>query len=401
MLASARARTTNSGGSANMTRLASCARVVGITVLAGLLASARGTAEITPDPLVADQLPAEPGPHWVWVNDVVFHHMADGKAFLLDGDSGRMLGMLSTGFSFNGVVLGKSGSEILSPETYFERGTRGTRTDVVTYYAPRTLSPVAEVTIPPKRASNIPQLANARLTDDFKFLLLYNYTPAQSVSVVDVPARKFVGEIETPGCALVYPTGKRAFFSLCGDGAALQVQLDDNGREASKSRTAKLFDPLTDPVTEKGVRDGNDWLFATFAGNLVRLAPGGAGLQATNWSLLEEADRKASWRPGGIQHLALHAATRRLYSLMHVGGADTHKDPGTEVWVYDVAGKKRTQRIVLKEMATSIAVTSDAKPLLFAIFIGAQKVDVYDAGSGKFLRSIGEIGFSPTTLVTY
>ena len=384
-----------------MTRLASCARLVGITVLAGLLASSPGGAEITPDPLVADQLPAEPGPHWVWVNDVVFHHMADGKAFLLDGDSGLMLGMLSTGFSFNGVVLGKSGSEILSPETYFERGTRGTRTDVVTYYTPRTLSPVAEVIIPPKRASTIPQLANARLSDDFRFLLLYNYTPAQSVSVVDVPARKFVGEIETPGCALVYPTGKRAFFSLCGDGAALQVQLDDNGREASKSRTAQLFDPLTDPVTEKGVRDGNDWLFATFAGDLVRLTRGRSGLQATTWSLLDEADRKASWRPGGMQHLALHESTRRLYSLMHVGGADTHKDPGTEVWVYDVAGKKRTQRIVLKEMATSIAVTRDDKPLLFAIFIGAQKVDVYDAVSGKFLRSIGEIGFTPTTLVTY
>jgi methylamine dehydrogenase heavy chain len=260
---------------------------------------------------------------------------------------------------------------------------------------------VAEVTIPPKRASHIPQLANARVTYDFKFLLLYNYTPAQSVSVVDVPARKFVGEIETPGCALVYPTGKRAFFSLCGDGAAFQVQLDDSGRATSKSRTAKLFDPVADPVTEKGVRDGNDWLFATFAGNVVRLAPGAAGLQAASWPLLGEADRKASWRPGGIQHLALHAATRRLYSLMHVGGADTHKDPGTEVWVYDVAGKKRTQRIVLQEMATSIAVTADAKPLLFAIFIGAQKVDVYDASSGKFLRSIGEIGFTPTTLVTY
>ena len=34
--------------------------------------------------------------HWVWVNDIVFHHMADGKAFLIDGDAGRMLGMLST-----------------------------------------------------------------------------------------------------------------------------------------------------------------------------------------------------------------------------------------------------------------------------------------------------------------
>jgi methylamine dehydrogenase heavy chain len=371
-------------------------------MLAGIVGQAPALAEIKPDPLVTDQLPAEPGPHWVWVNDVVFHHMVDGKAFLVDGDSGRMLGMLSTGFGFNGVVLGKGGAEILSPETYFSRGTRGERTDVVTYYGGRTLSAVAEVAIPSKRASHMPMLASARVTDDFRFLLLYNFTPAQSVSVVDVAARKFLGEIETPGCALVYPTGKRSFFSLCGDGAALQVELDDSGRASSKKRTAKLLDPVTDPVTEKGVRDGNAWIFVTFTGNVVRLEPNASGLQAQPaWSLLDDADRKASWRPGGMQHLALHASTKRLYSLMHVGGADSHKDPGTEVWVYDTAGKRRTQRIALKEMATSIAVTRDARPLLFAIFIGAPKVDVYDALSGKFLRSIGEIGFTPSTLVTY
>lgn len=102
-----------------------------------------------------------------------------------------------------------------------------------------------------------------------------------------------------------------------------------------------------------------------------------------------------------MQHLALHAGTRRLYSLMHVGGADSHKDPGTEVWVYDVAKGSRVQRIKLKDMATSIAVTRDAKPLLFAIFIGAQKVEVYDALSGAHLRTIKEIGFTPMTLVTY
>ncbi len=273
---------------------------------------------------------------------------------------------------------------------------------MVTYYGARTLSPVAEVTIPSKRASHMPMLASARLTEDFRFLLLYNFTPAQSVSVVDVAARKFLGEIETPGCALVYPTGKRTFFSLCGDGAALQVQLDDGGRAVSKKRTAKLIDPVADPVTEKAVQDGSAWVFVTFAGNVVRLESSASDLQAAaGWSLLDDADRKASWRPGGMQHLALHAGTRRLYSLMHVGGTDSHKDPGTEVWVYDVAGKKRTQRIVLKDMATSIAVTRDAKPLLFAVFIGAPKVDVYDALSGKFLRSIGEIGFTPTTLMTY
>ncbi|HZF25881.1 MAG TPA: amine dehydrogenase large subunit, partial [Steroidobacteraceae bacterium] len=343
-----------------------------------------------------------PGAHWVWANDIVFHHMVDGKAFLLDGDSGRMLGMLSTGFNYNGVVIGKAGSELLSPETYFARGTRGARTDVVTFYGGRTLSPTGEVVIPPKRASTMPMLANAPLTDDSRFLLIYNFTPAQSVSVVDVPARKFAGEIEIPGCALIYPTGPRAFFSLCGDGAAMQVQLADDGTAIKKSRTVKLVDPAGDPVTEKGVRDGNGWIFVTFAGKVVRLEAAGGGLRAAeSWSLLDAADLKASWRPGGLQHLSLHAATRRLYSLMHIGGDYSHKDPGTEVWVYDVAAKRRMQRIVLKAPATSITVTRDAKPLLFTAFMGASGVNVYDALSGKFLRSISEVGLTPTTLVTY
>jgi methylamine dehydrogenase heavy chain len=312
-----------------------------------------------------------------------------------------MLGMLSTGFNFNGVVIGK-GAEILSPETYFARGTRGARTDVVTFYGARTLSPVGEVVIPPKRASTMPMLANTPLTDDLRFLLIYNFTPAQSVSVVDVPARKFVGEIEIPGCALIYPTGPRSFFSLCGDGTAMQVQLGDDGKAIKKNRTAKLVDPVNDPVTEKAVRDGNGWIFVTFTGMAVRIEAAGGNLRGTEgWSLLDAADRKASWRPGGLQHLSLHAATRRLYSLMHVGGDYSHKDPGTEVWVYDAGAKRRTQRIVLKAPATSIVVTRDAKPLMFTSFMGASSVNVYDAMSGKFLRSISEIGLTPTTLVTY
>jgi methylamine dehydrogenase heavy chain len=384
-----------------MTGILSGARVVAVVALSSLGWSASANAELVPDPLAVQQLPEKPGAHWVWANDIVFHHMVDGKAFLLDGDSGRMLGMLSTGFNFNGVVIGK-GAEILSPETYFSRGTRGTRTDVVTLYGARTLSPIGEVSIPPKRASTMPMLANTPLTDDSRFLLIYNFTPAQSVSVVDVPARRFVGEIEIPGCALIYPTGPRSFFSLCGDGTAMQVQLDDSGKAIKKNRTAKVVDPVNDPVTEKGVRDGNGWIFVTFSGMVVRLETTGGALQAApSWSLLDAADRKASWRPGGLQHLSLHSATRRLYSLMHVGGDYSHKDPGNEVWVYDVATKKRTQRIQLKAPATSIAVTRDSKPLLFTSFMGASGVNVYDAVAGGFLRGINEVGLTPTTLITY
>ena len=38
-----------------------------------------------------------------------------------------------------------------------------------------------------------------------------------------------------------------------------------------------------------------------------------------------------------MQHLAVHQKSGRLYSLMHQGGPDTHKEPGTELWIYDLA----------------------------------------------------------------
>jgi methylamine dehydrogenase heavy chain len=370
--------------------------------LTALLCSLTAQAEVKVDPLVGSELPARPGAHWVWVNDIVFQHMADGKAFLLDGDSGRMLGMLSTGFGFNGVVLPANKSAILSPETYFSRGMRGTRTDVVTLYDPQTLNPTTEIVIPPKRAGTLPMLQNAAVTDDDRFLVLYNFTPAQTVSVIDLRSRKLASEIDIAGCALVYPTGPRSFFSLCGDGAALVVTLDDTGKASGKQRSEKLFDPKGDAVTEKAVRDGNTWLFASFAGDIVPLEYAAGTVRAGNrWSLTSAAERKEKWLPGGMQHLAVHAPTRRLFSLMHQGGRDSHKDPGSEVWVYDLAGKRRTQRIALQGPATSITVTRDAKPLLFTIFIGAPKVDVLDAQTGKLLRSIGEIGLTPSTLVVY
>ena len=167
--------------------------------------------------------------------------MADGKSFLVDGDSGRMLGMLSTGFGHGGVVLPGNGAVILSPEVYFTRHTRGKRTDVVTIYDGRKLSPVTEIAIPPKRVSAMPMLAQARLTDDDRFLLIYNYPPAQSVTVVDVPARKFVGEVDTAGCALIYPTGPRAFFSLCGDGTALISERCPDGSRTTSAMPAMFI----------------------------------------------------------------------------------------------------------------------------------------------------------------
>ena len=157
-----------------------------------------------------EQLPAHPSPHWVWVNDFNFFSMADGRAYLVDGDSGRMLGLISTGYSYNSVLLSRTANLIYSPETYYSRGTRGTRTDVVTLYDPTQLQPVGEIAMPPKRSSNMPMAAAAALTDDERFLIIYNFTPAQSVSVIDMSARKFVGRNRDGGLRAGLSDGARA-----------------------------------------------------------------------------------------------------------------------------------------------------------------------------------------------
>jgi methylamine dehydrogenase heavy chain len=380
---------------------------LGVTAVALMLAL-QGPVRAAAPPLTADplgaaaSLPATASPHWVWVNDFVFPHMTDGQALLVDGDSGRFLGMLSTGFGFARVVPSKDGKVVFAPETYFSRGTRGTRTDVVTMYDPAHLAPSGEIIIPPKRASNMPMMADAELTDDGRFLLIYNFTPAQSITVVDTASRKLVGEIDTSGCALVYPTGPRSFFSICADGTLLRVRLDDTGNATATERTGHMFDVATDPVTEKAVRVADTWYFVSYSGVMYPVVIGkdGSTTLGAKWSLLGPADRADQWRPGGLQQLAAHAGLNRLYSVMHRGGPETHKDPGKEIWVYDLAKHTRIQRMTLQKDAGSIQVTRDAKPLLFSIFIGATTLEVYDAVTGAWLRSVPEVGTTPTILVT-
>lgn len=379
----------------------SSARRLAVALLVGAFAGHAASAQLPPEPLAVEQLPSRPGPHWVWVSDFAFFAIPDGKAFLVDGDAGKMLGLLSTGYSFTSLILPTSGGVIYSPETYFSRGTRGTRTDVVTIYDAVHLRPLGEIGIPPKRASITPMLASAALTDDDRFLLIYNFTGAQSVSVVDTHTRKFVGEIETAGCALVYPTGPRTFFSICGDGSLLLTTLTDTGKAKSRTRTKELFDGLKDPLTEKGVRAGDTWLFASFEGTMYPLRSTHAGVElGATWPLFTPQELAQHWRTGGLQHLALHRSNGRLFAIVHRGGPETHKDPGADIWVYDLASHKRVQQIAARNKVASIQVSQDEKPLLFGCAPESNRLDVYEASSGKYLRSVDSLGITPTVLVT-
>jgi methylamine dehydrogenase heavy chain len=366
-------------------------------------------------------LPPRPGAHWVWVSDLVLQ-----RAALFDTDTGNMLGMLSAGMGIVAPVFSPDHREIYLAETYYSRGTRGERTDLVTVYDASSLLPIAEIPLPAKRADHASGVASNAITDDGRFLAVFNLTPATSISVVDLAARRLSGEISTPGCSLVYPAGTRRFLMLCGDGSMLSVTIDDAGREKAKERSAPFFDPKLDPVTEKAARAGSEWEFISFDGVVHPVdISGDVPSFGKTWSILSEEDKRASWRIGGTQQLAAHASSRRLYALMHQGGKDTHKDPGTEVWVFDLSSHTRLQRVALKSPIAGfvrrqlgltdhgwtarlaswllylvlpnpgvdrILVTQDEAPVLVTGTTFPSTLEVHDGRSGALLRDVAEVG---------
>ena len=347
------------------------------------------------------KLPSRPHPRWVWINDVSFTHLEAGKAFLVDGGTGEMLGMLSTGIHGMVLALPNDYHAVYSPESYWSRGTRGERTDIVAVYDSSQLKPVAEVEIPAKRAETIPTTQNATFTDNNRFLAIYNYTPAQSISLVDVGQRRFVKEIDSAGCAMVYAFGMQRLASICGDGTLLVIELDDNGRDRKKYRTKAFFDPDGDFVSEKAVRFKDQWLFLSVQGYVHPISiTGSEPIIHEKWSLLTDSERTESWIKSGLQPLAVHQQSAQLFVLMHQGNRDSYKDPGKEVWVYDLEIKTRVRKIQLKQPATAIQVSQDNEPLLFTVFSAYPELLVYDAVSGMFKRKVTQIGQTPTILLT-
>ena len=395
-----------------------------------MTACVAGAADFVPEKVGnVFELPARPGPHWFWTADILLHRIA-----LFDGDDGRLLGTISSGAAGSGFVIhplfAPDHSEIYIAETYWTRGIRGDRTDVVTVYDAKTLKPKAEIPIPAKRGEYFPGNASNALTDDGRFMAVFNITPATSVSIVDVKERRFVAEVETPGCSLVYGAGPRRFFMLCGNGSALVLNLDDAGNAARVERTEPFFDAVEDPITEKAVRRDDEWIFPSFDGVIHTVSVQGPALAfGATWSLLDDADRAADWRIGGLQHLAVHAASGRLFALMHQGPRDTHKDPGTEVWVYDLEERKRVKRIEIPNPTVSfladqggighetmgdrltrsllsmvlpnpgverILVTQDDDPILITSAGIPPTVTVHDADTGAVRTEVSEpgLGFS-------
>ena len=337
-------------------------------------------------------------PHWIYIVENVFPHLIVGKVWIVDGDSLNVLGMVNTGYTSN-LAIAPDDSEFYVAETYWSRGTRGERTDIVTVYDGHTLDPIAEIPLPNGRFLVVIKKFNAALTTDGRFMLSFNMAPATTVSVVDVKTRTYVTDIETPGCALVFPSGPTRFSMICADGALLTVTFDGSGN-AEITRGEPFFDAENDPVFEHpafSVQTGKAY-FVSYEGMVYPVNFAGATPKPGKaWSLLTDADKAENWRPGGWELLAYHPQSGRLYVQMHKGDKWTHKWAGEEVWVFDTTNGKRIGRIGLEEAALSVVVTQDGAPLLVTLSEAAS-ISVFDAMTLEHKGDVGELGITPYLL---
>lgn len=371
-------------------------------------------------------LPETVSPHWVWVPDRVLRH-----SVLFDGDSGRMLGKVDSGMQISpkAPIWSQSRSEIYTVDTIYSRGHRGERKDFVVVYDAQTLEVRRDIEIPPRSMDTGTGIALFGMLDGGRFLIVLNQSPGASVSIVNVERNLVAAEVQTQGCAGVFPAGATRFGMLCGDGTAMTIHLTGEGGLDRIARSPPFFDPVEDPVTEKGVRNGSTWWFVSFEGRIHEVDfAGEAPAPKSPWPLFSASEADHDWRVGGAQHLAYHAASGRLYAVVHQGGPGSHKDPGSEIWVYDVAAKRKLAeleapsliaafigpQVGFEPMSTtakivnfllpnlgvhSIAVTQDDAPLLFYRHAELGAVGVMDALTGEHLRDIEEAGLSGTLLV--
>ncbi|WP_181184425.1 MULTISPECIES: amine dehydrogenase large subunit [Cupriavidus] len=359
--------------------------------LAAFAATALATPASAPPPLQPETLKVETMPprtaHMAYTFDI--SSLGDGRLAVYDLDRKKVLGQRGAGL-MPGIAQSPDHRFTYVATTYFSRGSTGDRTDVLEIHDNRTLQKVGEVVLPAKHGQQVTSLFNTTVSEEGAFVFVTNMTPATSMTIVDVAARKVVNEIDTAACVLAYPSGPRSFTSLCESGKALTVTLDEAGKEVKREQSDRFIDVEHDPVFTHAEHYGSGYVFVSFGGE-VKTADFSASPArfGAPWQLLSKLDAKQGWLPGGLQPFAVHKASHRLYVAMHqdTAGANggSHKEGGTEIWVFDLNTHRRLARwpVVKAKLLPmlTLSVTQDDEPILFgSTGIGLQ---AFDPRTGK------------------
>ena len=371
---------------------------LGISLL--VLGLNTANADLPADTIGNTVLAFPPEAHRAFIVDVEFESFVVGRVTVVDPDKKRVLGMVPTGFAAPST-LSHDQKTLYSADIFYSRGTRGTRTDVLTAWDSSTLSPAWEVLIPSKRAESLTQRYGLKTSADDRFVYVYNFTPSTSVTVVDTQAKTVTAELAIPGCVLNYPVGNRRFASLCGDGSLQVVTLNDQGQETARNRTA-FFDPNAEKLNERAVNVGDTYYFTTTTGTVRPVDfSGDAPKILGSWTLTTEAEKQAGWAPGGWQLMAVAPKLNRLYVLMH----DAHEpmkweDPSPLIWAFDLKTHKKVATLEAPVPVWSLQATGDDKPLLLGADIEGG-LQIFDLKTDKLNASMPKVAKTATQIMSY
>lgn len=321
--------------------------------------------DIKPEKIAIEKL--DPAAARIYAVDIAINHIVDGRAYVVNPESLELMGLIGTGFA--GLFYAPKGrDEVYVATSYYPKLTRGDRSDWVEVYDTATLSLKKEIRIVSKRAQALNYRPLMQGSADGRLLFVQNATPATSVTVVDLKAGKQTGEVQNAGCYGIYPSASKplVFSTLCGDGTMGTYVLDGKAAKATRKASAKFFDADADAIFSHAEQDGDTLWFVSYAANIYKVSIAGETAVLEDKIPIAQGV-EGDWRPGGYQMHAYDAKTGILYILMHKGGAEgSHKNPGEEIWAFDVKAKKVLARSPTPP-ATSLTILPGDKPALFTV----------------------------------
>lgn len=380
----------------------------GAIALACVLGPASAELPVEPTPAVRT-LPADYPDSFVYLVDGNFFGLEAGKIVIVDvaHQTDQYRGSLGAA-QFGYFAKSRTRPELYVAETFFSRGQRGTRTDVLTIYDKSTLAQIGEIVLPGgKRAQTLPERGAFQISADDRFAYIYNFTPASSITVVDLVKRRVVGDIDIPGCIHAFALKPGGFASLCGNGAVASTKLDAQGKFVKQTMSAPFSDIDKDPMfTRPAIVDGVAY-FPTYSGKIQPIDFNGAeAVVGDAWTIpapTGDAAAKKSFRipvigkkdqptgkrlPSGWQMIAKDDAGRLYIVMRATATIDDHDTGGNEVWVIDPKTKSLVRQIKLRSDSFAVEVTQGADPYLVALNPD-MSIDVLKASNGEFVRRIG------------
>ncbi len=320
--------------------------------------------EIQPETVGNVTIPA--GTEMLFSVDLSLNHVVDGRVYVLDAKTMKLLGIIPTA-SLGMVHVPIPGSDIYVATSHLARTTRGPRADFVEVYSGADLTFKEEIPISTNRAQALNYRSLFWSSSDQKYLFVQNATPATSVSIVDLPAKKQIGEIPNPGCYGIFPSFKTPtrFATTCGDGTFGTIDFKADGTGEMKA-SGPIFDADADALFSGAFQWGEKWVFASYGGNIYVVDVEGDTATLTE-KIPVSAGVEGDWRPGGYQPIAVNSATGIAYLGMHSKGTEgSHKNPAEEIWAVDLASKKVLGRAP-SVPSIAMTVSQGETPVLFAL----------------------------------